>query len=112
MRAQQSKPAAGAKYLTIRQTKDRLGVSRSFINDLVTAGMLDRVYLPSPPGPDGQPRRQLPRITLDSIDRYERGEAVAKPTPATAASKATSTRRAALAARVARFQPRVAAHFR
>ncbi len=64
------------KYLTIEMTMRRLSLSRSFVYDLIGAGLLSRVDLPAPPGRKG--RRKLPRITIESIWRYESGGGVVR----------------------------------
>jgi hypothetical protein len=65
-----------AKYLTIRAAMERLSVSRTFLYGLIEVGLLERSYLNSAPAADGTARRPIPRISLASIERYERGEAV------------------------------------
>ena len=74
------KPAAAASapgpLLTIKAAMERLGVGRTTLYGLVDAGLIERRYLKAPPNKDGTPREDWPRITLASIERYERGEAV------------------------------------
>lgn len=74
------------KYHTIAETCERLSLSTAVVYALIEQGMLTRVYLPSPSKvkPGVEKRKGIPRITTESIERYERGDVQATP-PAKAA---------------------------
>jgi hypothetical protein len=76
------KPATAAPLLTIKAAMERLGVGRTTLYAMIDTGLLERRYLPAPPNKDGTPREKWPRVTLVSVERYERGEAVPSKRPA------------------------------
>ena len=57
------------KYMTINEVCEFLGVRPTFAKKLVSSGMIERVYLPSP---SAKKRQGVPRITVESVQRYEK----------------------------------------
>lgn len=94
-----------AKLLKYSTVCERLDISKTFLYGLIASGMLEKKTLPGLPNEEGKQSKEN-RITLESIERYERGEA--KPAKVTTAAgagprkKISTPRPKPLAHRVAR----------
>lgn len=94
------------RLMTLKAARERLSISRSFLYELIQAGLLDRVFLQAPPSDTGRPRRSPVRLTVSSVEKYERGGATPNSPPQ------RSPRDAPARARRSRSADRGVAHFR
>ncbi len=92
---------------TYKQVCERLAIARSTLFELVRAGLLTRVYLQSPRASASTRSRGIPRITRESIERYEAGI----PATASTARHVTTPTRSPHRSRIARSS-RDGLHFR